>query len=56
MNQWAGATVFAGTQVATVASNTATTLTLTVPWTATPATHSPYALSLSGVLNFNYFP
>lgn len=46
-NQWTNATVSvnAGAEVATVASNTANTLTLTAPWTTQPAAGSPYAVS-----------
>src|SRR5207245_10371309 len=45
-NQWANATVMAATlPPATVASNTATTLTLTPNWAPTPANGTAYTIS-----------
>lgn len=56
-HRWMGATVTAGGQTATVADNSGSTLTLTVPWgSGPPGPGTRYSISLGGVVNFNYVP
>lgn len=56
-NQWAGATVLAGSStIGRVLSNSTNTLTLASNWSGVPPAGTSYSLTVSGIVYFNYVP